>query len=68
MMLVLLTLVFFGVIVLAMSVGVIFTGRCIRGSCGGQAIYDAQGEMLNCDSCPVRKENPKDSLGTRTAG
>lgn len=63
----LLTVVFFGFIVLAMAVGVIFSGRCIRGSCGGQAIYDAQGEMLNCDSCPVHDEQQTDNLGTKVS-
>lgn len=51
----------FGVIVLAMSIGVIFSGRCIRGSCGGEAIYDADGDLLNCDTCPVRKEREAQS-------
>lgn len=46
----------FALIVLAMSVGAMFQGRCIRGSCGGEAIYGPEGEMLNCDTCPVRKE------------
>lgn len=63
----LLTVVFFAFIVLAMSVGVMLSGRCIRGSCGGQAIYDAQGDMLNCDSCPVREEQQTDNMGTKVS-
>lgn len=58
----------FGLIVLAMAVGVIFRGRCIRGSCGGQAIYGPEGELLNCDSCPVRRDPERiarESGGTR---
>ena len=51
----------FALIVLAMSVGAIFQGRCIRGSCGGEAIYGPEGEMLNCDTCPVRKEQPPEA-------
>lgn len=51
----------FGVIVLAMSIGVIFRGQCIRGSCGGEALYDADGDLLNCDTCPVRKEREAQS-------
>lgn len=44
------------VIMGVMAVGVILQGKCLRGSCGGQAIYDAHGDMLNCDSCPVRED------------
>lgn len=54
------SLVAFGLIVLLMAVGVIFRGRCIRGSCGGEAIYDVDGELLNCDTCPVRKEHAEE--------
>jgi hypothetical protein len=32
---VLVTIVFFGIIVSAMAIGVIFTGKSLRGSCGG---------------------------------
>ena len=56
----------FALIVLAMSVGAIFQGRCIRGSCGGEAIYGPEGEMLNCETCPVRKE--KTGEGAAEAG
>lgn len=59
--LILLTFVFFAIIIAAMAVGYLFQGKCLAGSCGGQAIYDAQGEMLNCDSCPVRKQREGDS-------
>jgi hypothetical protein len=64
-----LTAVAFGVIVLAMAIGVIFSGRCIRGSCGGEAIYGPDDELLNCDTCPVRKDKDRlardSSQGTR---
>lgn len=52
----LLTLFFLSIVIAAMAVGYIFQGKCLAGSCGGRALYDAQGEMLNCDSCPVRKQ------------
>jgi hypothetical protein len=58
-MIVIATIVMFGIIVLAMAIGVLFKGRCIRGSCGGEAIYDADGELLNCDSCPVRRDKER---------
>ncbi len=57
MSLFLVTFAAFCFIVLIMAVGVIFKGRCLRGSCGGQAIVDANGDLLNCDTCPVRKEH-----------
>ena len=53
----LLTFIAFCTIVAMMAVGVIFKGRCLRGSCGGLAVYDADGDMLNCKHCPVRKEH-----------
>ena len=54
--LILITVVAFAIIIAAMAVGVIFRGRCIRGSCGGEAIYGPDGDLLNCDSCPVRRD------------
>lgn len=56
MKLFIITLIAFAVIMAAMAVGVIFKGRCIRGSCGGREIIGPDGELLNCDTCPVRKE------------
>lgn len=53
---VLITIAVFAIVVLIMSIGVIFSGRCIRGSCGGEEIIGPDGELLNCDSCPVRAE------------
>jgi len=55
MTLLLLTLGSFGLIMLAMSVGVILSGRCLRGSCGGAAVLDASGEPVTCATCPNRE-------------
>lgn len=55
MTLLLLTLAFFGLVMLAMSVGVILSGRCLRGSCGGAAVLDASGEPVTCATCPNRE-------------
>jgi len=52
-----LTIAVIGVVMLIMAVGAIFKGRCLRGSCGGVAVYGSDGEMLNCASCPARKEH-----------
>ena len=61
----------FALAILIMSIGVIFSGRCIRGSCGGEEILGKDGELLNCDTCPVRKERDselrRDASGTRVS-
>lgn len=64
---VMLTVFAFAVIVAAMAVGVIFRGQCIRGSCGGEAIYGPDGDLLNCETCPVRKEREDAERLARTA-
>jgi hypothetical protein len=53
---ILVSVVAFAVIIAAMAIGVIFRGKCIRGSCGGEAIYGPEGDLLNCDSCPIRRD------------
>ena len=63
----LLTTAVFAIVILIMSVGVIFSGRCIRGSCGGEEIIGPNGELLNCDTCPVRKEREA-ALARRSEG
>lgn len=40
---------------LGMAVGVMVSGRCLRGSCGGPEVLDARGEPLSCATCPKRK-------------
>ena len=49
----LLTLGGMGIIMVIMAVGIMFSGRCLRGSCGGPDADD--GEPLNCDTCPNHK-------------
>jgi hypothetical protein len=44
-----------GLAVLAMAVGVIFRRPCLRGSCGGTAVADADGQRLDCAACPNRR-------------
>lgn len=50
------TLAVFAVAMLIMSVGVVFSGRCLRGSCGGPDVLGPDGEPLACATCPRRKE------------
>jgi len=58
MIVVLITLVAYALVMLAMSVGVLFSGRCLRGSCGGPDIVGPDGESLLCATCPKRREAP----------
>jgi hypothetical protein len=51
----LLTLVAFGAGVAAMAIGHAFTGRCLRGSCGGPEVSGPDGERLSCADCPNRR-------------
>ena len=55
MTLVLLTIVAIAIVILAMSVGVLFSGRCLRGSCGGPEVLGPDGQPLTCANCPKRK-------------
>lgn len=52
----LLTLILMGAVMLIMGVGVFFSGRCLRGSCGGATVYGPDGEPLTCETCPNRKK------------
>ena len=51
----LLTLGGMALIMVIMAVGVIFNGRCLRGSCGGPDAVGPDGEPLNCATCPNRR-------------
>lgn len=50
----LLSLALISLVMLAMAVGVIASGRCLRGSCGGPGVVGAEGESLACATCPNR--------------
>ena len=60
----------FGIAILAMAVGVIFSGKCLRGSCGGEGAVGPDGEPLSCSTCPRRKnkECPTDNNAAHTHG
>ncbi|MEM6704862.1 MAG: hypothetical protein AAF690_19240 [Acidobacteriota bacterium] len=60
MQLILLTVVAVGLVMLAMSVGVMFTGRCLRGSCGGPDILGPDGQSVLCGTCPNRTDEPSE--------
>ena len=65
MTLALLTIGAIALVVLAMSVGVLFSGRCLRGSCGGAEILGPDGESLACATCPHRKIAERRRAATR---
>ncbi len=50
-----LTVVIMGFVMLVMSVGVVFSGRCLSGSCGAPSAIGHDGESLNCPACPNRR-------------
>ena len=51
---ILLSIIGVGLAMLIMAVGVMFSNRCLRGSCGGPEVLAADGEPLSCDTCPLR--------------
>lgn len=66
--LMLITFIAFIVVAAIMAVGLILQGRCLRGSCGGEEIFGPDGELLNCDTCPVRERlNAEDPVGTSSS-
>ncbi len=51
------TLLAVGLVALAMAgmaVGLLARNRCLRGSCGGPEVLDAEGDSLRCGACPRR--------------
>ena len=53
---VLASLLLIGASVAAMAIGVMFRRPCLRGSCGGPEVRNAQGESLSCATCPNREK------------
>ncbi|MFO7303656.1 MAG: (Na+)-NQR maturation NqrM [Acidobacteriota bacterium] len=51
---ILLTVVIVAIAMVGMSVGVLFSNKCLRGSCGGPEVIGPDGESLSCDTCPLR--------------
>lgn len=54
---ILITIGLFALIMLMMAVGVIFSGRCLRGSCGGPDVIGPDGEPIRCATCPKNRED-----------
>ncbi len=53
---VILSIVVIATVMLGLAIGVMFRGRCLRGTCGGEGVIGPNGEILTCDTCPRRKE------------
>ncbi len=67
MALFLLSLTLIAIAMLIMAVGVIFKRPCLRGSCGGPAIFDRDGDPLSCGACPRRKEREREAAAERAS-
>jgi len=59
MMIFMLTLAAFAIAMGIMAVGVIFSNKCLHGSCGGPEKTGPDGEKLSCDNCPRRNERSR---------
>lgn len=57
--LVLVTVTVMALAMAGMAVGVIFSNKCLRGSCGGPEILGPDGESLSCDTCPLKEKAPQ---------
>lgn len=53
---VLLSIAIIAVAMLLLGIGVMFRGRCLRGTCGGEGVIGPDGEILTCDTCPNREK------------
>ena len=47
----LLSFAIFGIAIFAMAIGVVFSNRRIRGSCGGVAVRGIAAEHVRCEGC-----------------
>ena len=57
----------FGLIMLAMAIGVMVQKKALRGSCGGAEVFDCDGESLTCGACPNRKKRQDAAAARRLA-
>lgn len=52
------SVVIVAIAMLALSVGVILTGKCFRGSCGGESVVGDGGDAGRCGVCGREREHP----------
>jgi hypothetical protein len=67
MQLILLSALVIGLAMLGMSVGVLLSNRCLRGSCGGPDVLGPNGESLTCATCPNRSPKTEEEPPLQTA-
>lgn len=53
---ILLSITIFGLAMAIMGVGLIFSGRCLRGTCGGEGAIGPDGKPMACEDCPNKEE------------
>jgi hypothetical protein len=52
-----LAVVFFALAMTGLALGVIFRGKCIRGTCGGgNKVIGPDGKPIQCETCPNKEE------------
>ena len=54
MQLFVLSAIVIAIAMLGMSIGVLVSNRCLRGSCGGPDVIGPNGQSLTCATCPNR--------------
>jgi len=55
------TTVLFLLSMLGLALGVMLTGRCLQGSCGGKGVNGPDGTSLSCLTCPNRRRRKRAS-------
>jgi hypothetical protein len=50
---------FIGLAMLVMSIGVIFSNKCLRGSCGGPDAIGPDGQPMSCPTCTNKHNKEK---------
>ena len=53
-----LAVVFFALAMAGLAVGLLFRGKCIRGTCGGEKVIGPDGRPIQCESCPNKDDDP----------
>lgn len=59
------SVVFIGLAMLVMAVGVIFSNKCLRGSCGGPDVIGPDGQPMSCPTCTnkhKKEESTEESI------
>jgi len=52
---ILLTTLIFGLAMAGMGIGVMLSNKALRGSCGGDTVVGADGDLISCGACPKKE-------------